>query len=210
VFRTLRLSALILIAGPALVAAAFAAWSHAPAVQVATETPAPAQTEARIFFSADSLPAPARSRDQRPKIHSLLNIRSPMRFGDHLWDDRGVPPGPVWIRIDLARQIISIFRAGHEIGSAVILFGTDGKPTPVGEFHIIERAREHRSNLYDAEMPFMLRLTRDGVAIHASKVLAGSATHGCIGIPMDFASRVFDEAKRGDLVIIEKGNGTVV
>lgn len=199
-----------MIAGPALAAAAFIAWSHAPAVPVATSSPVAAQTGARIFLSADSPPAPALTRDQRPKILSLLNIRSPMRFGDHLWDDRGVPPGPVWIRVDLARQIISIFRAGHEIGSAVILFGTDGKPTPVGEFHIIERAREHRSNLYDAEMPFMLRLTRDGVAIHASKVQAGSATHGCIGIPMDFASRVFGEAKRGDLVVIEKGNRTLV
>jgi lipoprotein-anchoring transpeptidase ErfK/SrfK len=73
-------------------------------------------------------------------------------------------------------------------------------------FHVLERAREHRSNLYDAEMPYMLRLTNDGVAIHASKVREGSATHGCIGVPLEFARRLFDVIHRGDLVVIATGD----
>ena len=60
----------------------------------------------------------------------------------------------------------------------------------------------NRSTLYDADMPYMLRLTTDGVAIHASNVRAGAATHGCIGIPPEFAKLLFEQVRRGDLVAI--------
>jgi hypothetical protein len=162
--------------------------------------------QTRILYPSGRQPVLRLPNGQWRSISSLLNVRSPMQFGDHVWNDKDVPAGSVWIRIDLSRQIISVFRGAHEIGSAVILYGTDGKPTPTGAFHIIERAREHRSNLYDAEMPFMLRLTNDGVAIHASKVKEGSATHGCVGVPRDFAQLLFGVVKRGDLVVIEQGD----
>ena len=51
-------------------------------------------------------------------------------------------------------------------------------------------------------MPFMLRLTGDGVAIHASNVRQGWATHGCIGVPPDFARKLFSATARGDMVVI--------
>ncbi|MEH3120561.1 MAG: L,D-transpeptidase family protein [Sphingomonas phyllosphaerae] len=140
---------------------------------------------------------------QPMRVHSLLAIRKPMRFGDYVWNDIGAPPtGKVRVRVDLPRQTISVFRDGHEIGTAVILYGTDHKPTPTGTFPILMRARQHQSSLYDAEMPYMLRLTNDGVAIHASSVRRGSATHGCIGVPLSFAQLLFDQVARGDLVTI--------
>lgn len=135
-------------------------------------------------------------------VRSLLDDRRPMRFGDYLWHERGVPTGPVWVRVDLARQSLSVFRAGHEIGSTVILFGADGKPTPTGIFPVLAKAREHRSTLYLADMPYMLRLTGDGVAIHASGVREGAATHGCIGVPRAFARLLFDSVSVGDRVAI--------
>ena len=51
-------------------------------------------------------------------------------------------------------------------------------------------------------MPYMLRLTKDGVAIHGSNVREGWATHGCIGVPLDFARKLFSVARKGDLVVI--------
>jgi lipoprotein-anchoring transpeptidase ErfK/SrfK len=51
-------------------------------------------------------------------------------------------------------------------------------------------------------MPFMLRLTDDGVAIHGSNVRQGYATHGCIGIPLDFARKLFAATHKGDIVAI--------
>lgn len=137
----------------------------------------------------------------RPVL-SMLNMRHKMQFGDYLWNDSGIAAGPAWVRIDLARQTLSVFRAGHEIGSTVILFGADRKPTPSGVFAILEKAETHRSTLYDAEMPFMLRLTRDGVAIHASNVRKGAATHGCIGIPLPFARLLYQQMHVGNQVAV--------
>ena len=128
-----------------------------------------------------------------------------MSYGDYRWDEQGVPAGPVWIRVDLKSQIISIFRSGHEIGTAVILYGADGVPTPTGKFPILAKLKDHRSATYDAPMPYTLRLTGDGVSIHASNVRWGYATHGCIGVPADFAAKLFDAASVGDEVLIARG-----
>jgi hypothetical protein len=136
------------------------------------------------------------------QIKSLLKVGKKMRFGEYVWNDRDIPGGPARILVDLSLQTISVFRDGHEIGTAVILYGSDHTRTPTGTFKILERARYHRSNLYDADMNYMLRLTMDGVAIHASSVREGFATHGCIGIPNDFASRLFDVMRKGDMVTI--------
>jgi lipoprotein-anchoring transpeptidase ErfK/SrfK len=51
-------------------------------------------------------------------------------------------------------------------------------------------------------MPFMMRLTMDGIAIHGSDVREGFGTHGCIGIPTDFASLLYAQVHRGDMVVI--------
>ncbi|MHA6723317.1 L,D-transpeptidase family protein [Sphingomonas sp. RS2018] len=163
--------------------------------------PAPV-TGTRIVYPATDEPVLTLPDGQTRTVHSVLNVTRKLNFGDYLWDEAGVDRGPVWVRVDLARQMLSVFRDGHEIGSAVILFGTDGKPTPSGVFPILQKAAQHRSSLYDAEMPYMLRLTGDGVAVHASAVRRGSATHGCIGVPIAFAQKLFDQVQRGDLVAI--------
>ena len=136
------------------------------------------------------------------QLGSVLNITSPMRYGQYIWDERQVPNGPVFIRVDLRAQTISVFRSGHEIGTAVILYGADEKPTPTGEFKILQTLKDHRSSLYDAPMPYTLRLTGDGISIHGSDVKRGAATHGCIGVPIAFAALLFDAAKAGNRVII--------
>ena len=150
---------------------------------------------------AVSLPALHAIEAGRP-INSVLNVRHKMRYGESIWDEEGVPPGPRWVRVDLKAQTVSVFRAGHEIGTAVILYGAQQKPTPIGRFKILERRERHRSSLYDAPMPYTLRLTLDGVAIHGSDVRFGAATHGCIGVPEDFAKRLFAQARVGDEVMI--------
>ncbi|MEP6982528.1 MAG: L,D-transpeptidase family protein [Sphingomicrobium sp.] len=139
-------------------------------------------------------------------IKSLLDVPSPMKYGDFLWNERGVPDGPVWIRVDLQSQMLSVFRSGHEIGSAVILYGADGLQTPTGKFPILAKLKDHRSATYgDAPMPYTLRLTPDGVSIHGSNVRWGFATHGCIGVPKAFAAKMFDVVAKGDEVLIVSG-----
>src|SRR5205085_5581220 len=131
-----------------------------------------------------------------------LSVKAPLHFGDYSWNDRGVPAGATWVRVDLHSQLISVFRAGHEIGTAVIVYGADGLPTPAGKFPILAKLRDHRSQTYDAPMPYTLRLTGDGVSIHGSSVRWGYATHGCVGVPTAFAAKLFENVAVGDDVLI--------
>lgn len=157
---------------------------------------------ARIWYSPRDNDGLALPGGQQDVVLSVLNITRPMRFGDFVWNETGIAEGRVWVRIDLGRQMLSVFRGGHEIGAAVILYGSDGKPTPTGRFTILQKDADHYSHSYDAAMPYMLRLTNDGVAIHGSNVRQGWATHGCIGVPLEFARQLFAAASKGDLVVI--------
>lgn len=156
----------------------------------------------RIFLTDRQLKeALATGTIDRP-IKSLLEVKAPLHFGDYTWNDTAIPAGPTWIRVDLRAQLISVFRAGHEIGTAVIVYGGDNKETPIGTLHILGKARDHQSSIYEAEMPYTLRLTEDGVSIHGSNVRWGAATHGCIGVPLEFAERLFRATAVGDEVVV--------
>lgn len=158
--------------------------------------PAPAAAAARVTGSFRLAGVPAGA------VRSMLNIRERMRFGHYVWNDEGVPPGRLWVRVDRAAQIASVFRGPHEIATAVVLYGAPEKPTPAGRYPIRGKERLHMSRAYGAEMPYTLWLTSDGVALHAANVREGAATHGCIGLPRDFARRLFEIARKGDPVII--------
>ena len=135
-------------------------------------------------------------------VGTILAVPGRMHYGDYRWDEAGVPKGRVWVRVDLQSQIISVFRSGQEIGTAVILYGADGLPTPAGKFPVLAKLKDHRSQTYDAPMPYTLRLTSDGVSIHASNVRWGYATHGCVGVPEAFAAKLFEAVSVGDPVLI--------
>ena len=135
-------------------------------------------------------------------VKSMIKVAGPMEFGQAMWRERGVPEGPLWIRVDRRAQIISVFRGPHEIGTAVILYGAPEKPTPAGRYPVLGKKAFHVSNSYGAEMPYTLWVTGDGVAIHAASVREGAATHGCVGVPREFARRLFDMVKVGDPVVI--------
>jgi hypothetical protein len=161
--------------------------------------------EKRIIFPRGKLPLLEVAGGERRQVMSLLKVTGPMTYGEFVWDDEGVPDGEIWVRVDLSAQIISVFRAGHEIGTATVLFGGDEKPTPAGRFAILEKRKDHVSNLYDAPMPYTLRLTNDGIAIHGSDVRFGAATHGCVGVPLPFAEKLFQQARLGSEVMVVQG-----
>ncbi|WEK42302.1 MAG: L,D-transpeptidase family protein [Candidatus Sphingomonas colombiensis] len=150
--------------------------------------------------------APAISDPAAYTVKHVLPIKGVMRMGDFHWDESAAPKtGRIVITVDLAAQVISIFRDGYEIGTAAVLYGADAKPTPTGVYPITQKDADHVSNIYDAPMPYMLRLTNDGISIHASDVRDGYMTHGCIGVPKPFAKKLFDAVKLGDRVIVTHG-----
>lgn len=178
-----------------------------PVTMAAPLTPARLQPAA---LTSQAAPAAAPAADQPYQIKSVLQLDSPLSHGAFAWNDEGVPQGELLITVDLAAETISVFRDGYEIGAAAILYGAYDKPTPLGAFAITQKKAKHISTIYDAPMPFMLRLTNDGVAIHGSTVEYGSATHGCIGVPLEFAELLFAQARLGDRVIITRGKRLAV
>lgn len=159
-------------------------------------------SSARVYLTGEQVRQTRDTALWPAELRSLLNVDHALRYGEWLWNDRGVPAGRSTIRIDLGRQLLSVERGGHEIGTAVILYGAESHQTPVGRFPILSKAADYRSRTYDAPMPYALRLTADGVAIHGSDVRWGSATHGCIGLPLAFARKLFAEIEKGDNVLI--------
>jgi len=153
-------------------------------------------------------PAPSRVASNDPfVIKSILPIEGTIRYGEWFWDESAAPrTGKLVITVDLEARVISAFRDGHEIGTAVALLGTQKHPTPLGTFPILTKEKDNVSEKYDnAPMPWTLRLTWDGIAIHGSPVMNGYASHGCIGVPDEFAAKLFAAAKRGDKVVITRG-----
>lgn len=160
------------------------------------------------FVSAEVVQdTPAYDPDDPFVIKRILPIEGPIRYGEWHWDDEGVPDGPLVMTVDLQARVISVFRDGYEIGAAAALLGTPQHPTPTGTFPILSKERDNVSEQYNnAPMPWTLRLTWDGVAVHGgSTVELGYASHGCISVPDEFAARLFDEAQVGDVVIITDG-----
>jgi lipoprotein-anchoring transpeptidase ErfK/SrfK len=106
---------------------------------------------------------------------------------------------------DPRARTLSVYRRGIEIGRSSIVYGYDEKPTPLGAFAILQKKARHVSNIYNAPMPWMLRLTWDGVAIHGSEMADDKATHGCIGVPNEFGERLFALAAMGGRVLVNNG-----
>lgn len=109
------------------------------------------------------------------------------------------PPTPrealrdgVLIVVSLASQRAFVFKDGHVWDSTQVSTGKTGKETPAGVFPILQKKVDHRSTLYDdAPMPYMQRLTWDGVALHAGRVPGYPASHGCIRLPEAFAKKLY-------------------
>jgi hypothetical protein len=126
-----------------------------------------------------------------------------LKPGDYLWAPAIAPQGPVTVIISLATQRAYAYRNGVPIGVSTVSTGTPGHETPTGVFVILQKAVKHRSNKYsNASMPFMQRLTWDGIAMHAGNLPGYPASHGCIRLPTEFAKLLFGITKLGLTVVI--------
>lgn len=199
--RGVRVAMLALGGIGALTIAGLALNDWARPVPVSAPTPSAAPTqEGRVFLTAVDAQRGASEGLLPAGVHSLLDVKQQLKHGEFRWDDKGVPPGELAIRVDVDRQLVSVFRGGHEIGTAVVLYGADGKPTPLGKFPIKTKYADYHSRTYDAPMPYSMFINDEGVAVHGSNVRWGRASNGCVGVPVEFARLLFNAAKVGDVV----------
>jgi lipoprotein-anchoring transpeptidase ErfK/SrfK len=189
---------------------ALAAIAGVLVVAASPDKPAPASlAEAKLAAPAPKpspVAKPVPAKDEPFVIKRILPIKGAIKYGEWHWDEKDVPPGPIVLTVDLQARVISVFRGGYEIGAAAVLLGTSENPTPLGVFPITQKDKDHVSNIYTgAPMPYMQRLTNDGITLHGSDVALGYASHGCVGMPDAFAAKVFAATKLGDKVYITRG-----
>ena len=131
------------------------------------------------------------------------SVRDGLRPGQFLWHPEIAPAGPIVLVVSLDEQRAYVYRNGMAIGVSTISSGKVGKETPTGVFTILQKKKDHRSNLYnDAPMPFMQRLTWDGIALHGGTLPGYPASHGCVRLPHAFAEKLFGETRTGDTVVV--------
>ena len=119
-------------------------------------------------------------------------------FGD-------IPTGPLQIIISINQQKLHLYSDGTHVADAPIATGVPGHPTPTGVFSVIDKERYHESNIYSgAPMPYMQRITWSGVAMHQGQNLGHPASHGCIRMSQEFASRLWVLPSLGARVIIAR------
>jgi lipoprotein-anchoring transpeptidase ErfK/SrfK len=150
------------------------------------------------------------------------------------WNDHG-GPGKLSIHIDLSEQMATYYRGKKQVGWSYISSGKEGSDTQPGDYKICEKDEVRYSNLYGwisdangvvtngnatpkspvpagefyhpAPMRHWMRLTWDGVGLHAGEIPkpGEASSHGCIRLPKDFAPVLYKAAPMGTPVKVERG-----
>jgi hypothetical protein len=121
-----------------------------------------------------------------------------------------VPKGLLHVIVSLDKQRATLFADGIAVAQSKISSGTREHPTPLGIFSILQKSRHHVSNLYDAPMPFMQRITWSGSALHEGPLPGYPASHGCVRLPNEFAQLLWKATKLGARVIIARDEAAPV
>ena len=130
-----------------------------------------------------------------------------LRPGEFEWLPAAQRPTgtPLMIIVNLREQRAYVYRDGERIAITTVSTGRPGRETPTGTFEILQKEKVHRSTLYDdAPMPFMQRLTWDGVALHAGRIPGHPASHGCVRLPAKFAEQLYELTERGETVVVSE------
>jgi len=158
---------------------------------------------AAMTTMAFAIPAQARNADGAMAVETAAAMLAPNRF---VWSDPGlVDPvtNPVTVVVSIPLQRAFVYRGETLVAASSVSTGKDDKPTPVGIYPILQKNEKHRSNLYnDAPMPFMQRLTWDGIALHAGRNPGFPDSHGCIRLPTEFARKLFAITDVGTTVVV--------
>ncbi|WP_235512450.1 L,D-transpeptidase family protein [Sphingomonas sp. Leaf17] len=155
------------------------------------------------LFAAMAVAMPAAAEDIAPaSAVALVESAAMLEPGKFVWSDPATAE-PVTIVISLPLQRAYVYRGKALVAATTVSTGMDGKETPVGIYPILQKNRDHRSNLYnDAPMPFMQRLTWDGIALHAGRNPGFPDSHGCIRLPISFARNLFAITNVGTTVVV--------
>jgi lipoprotein-anchoring transpeptidase ErfK/SrfK len=126
-----------------------------------------------------------------------------LKPGQYLWRDVPDSAGAERVVVSLSDQLAFLYRGDELMAVTTISSGTPNNPTPTGIFNVLEKKPMHRSRKYEnAPMPFMQRIDRFGIALHAGHNPGHPASHGCIRLPAKFAAKLYTVTGIGTPVLI--------
>src|SRR5271156_5789854 len=83
-----------------------------------------------------------------------------------------------YIVVSLAEQRLYAYSGNQLVAWSNCSTGKRGHETPVGTFKITQKHIDHYSSIYNnAPMPYFMRLTNDGVGLHAGQLPGYAASH---------------------------------
>ncbi len=145
-------------------------------------------------------PADAQARKAAPRPAQATEATAPRQAGE-----------AIMAIVSIKSQKVTIYDADGWILSAPVSTGTKGRETPAGVFAVVEKNKDHRSNMYDdAWMPNMLRITWNGIALHGGPLPGYPASHGCVRMPFGFAEKLFDRIRMNTRIIISPNDAEPV
>ena len=134
---------------------------------------------------------------------TVAEAAAKLKPGEFFWAPELAPQGPVLVVINRKNQRLVVYRNGVPIGISTVSTGRPGHTTPTGLFTVLQKQVEHYSSIYDnAPMPYMQRLTWEGVALHGGDLPGYPASHGCIRLPRAFAKLLFGVTRLGMTVLV--------
>ena len=153
---------------------------------------------ASMLFAAPMFATPAAAAVAAVSIDEAAALAA----GRFVWRDEG-GAGPLSIVVSLPDQRAYVYRDGVIVAVSTVSTGKEGHETPIGSFPVLQKEAAHKSTLYnDASMPFMQRLTWDGVALHAGGTPGFPESHGCVHLPTAFAKKLFGVTRVGTQVTV--------
>jgi lipoprotein-anchoring transpeptidase ErfK/SrfK len=201
--------------------------------------PRPAATPAAVTSPAGarqnrSKPSPAASaaplNQPMRKASELIKTQPPMSTNASVL--QSVTPDNAHVLVSLSKQRAYLMTGDQVAIDSPISSGKRGHTTPTGSFTIMQKDKDHRSNLYGdykdskgrtvrggisaqidsapsgtrfvgAPMKWFMRLTNGGVGMHVGFLPGYPASHGCVRMPEPAAALFYSKVKVGTPAVVE-------
>ena len=170
------------------------------------------------LFGPKPTPQPMR------KASDLIRRQEPVKINQSLLKE--ATPDNVHVVVSLPKQRAFLMIGDQIVIDSPISSGKRGHTSPTGNFSVLEKDPNHRSNIYGdfvdrsgrivragvsakidaapsgthyvgASMKWFMRLTAEGVGMHIGILPGYPASHGCIRMPPDGAKLFYDHVKVG-------------
>jgi lipoprotein-anchoring transpeptidase ErfK/SrfK len=170
------------------------------------------------LFGPKPTPQPMR------KASDLIRRQEPVKINQSLLTE--ATPDNVHVLVSLPKQRAFLMTGDQIVIDSPISSGKRGHSSPTGNFSVLEKDPNHRSNIYGdfvdrsgrtvragisakidaapsgthyvgASMKWFMRLTAEGVGMHIGILPGYPASHGCIRMPPDGAKLFYDHVKVG-------------